>query len=61
MARTNANGTKTVFCAMIPTQLYDRLDHDSEEYGVNKVDTLTVALMEYYKRRDKETALQSDV
>lgn len=43
---------KVRFNGAIPARLYERLNNDSTVYGINKIDIVTVALTEYYKRVD---------
>ena len=42
---------KRRLCILIPVSVYDRLQSDSDVYGVPKSNIINNALLEYYARR----------
>lgn len=42
---------KRRLCILIPVSMYDRLQSDSDVYGVPKSNIINNALLEYYARR----------
>ena len=46
---------KSKLCVLIPTVIYNKLNHDYEVYGIAKSYIVSTALMEYYQKRS-ETA-----
>lgn len=43
---------KRKLCVLISSSMYDRLQSDSDTYGIPKSNIITSALLEYYDRRN---------